>query len=245
MNSKISYPNFQDQKISIKSNENLSLACDEFISNPMSSEASLTLADILFSHKLLKGDLDVKQYKPVQLCRLVLKSSQELRISNLFELQFQKLIPKYSYSIFRGHSQKRSGDRLFVYDLNIANSSEHPLSVGLNKNYLVLPFTRRTHSGSHNQDGDHYSNFTATAAISNSNQNVFIDKGAVLVIHLLPGESVLLQAFYDSACTNMTCVIPQASPNHLPIFNLEYNYRTRAEIEQATNIKLLDQLSVN
>jgi hypothetical protein len=244
LNSKILYSEFGAQKISTKLNDHIDLICDAFTASVNSENDTITLEDILDHHQIQKEDIDVKQYKPSQFCRIALRSIEKTQLSNQFEINFEKLTPIYSYSIFQGPKQKRQGGRLFLYEIKLSNPNSVPVSVAFNKSAITAPVSRIVYWGREQQNALSYAEFK-TSEITYSDSKLFIDKGNAIVIYLLPSEAVTIQASVITPCDVRMCYVPRMKIENLPIYNLEYNYRSLDEIQQAVNVKVLDPLIAN
>lgn len=227
----------------LKSGEKLQLVCDTFSESVMNPGVnSITLEQFTSKVNKVASDIPVKKYKPQQQCRVSMLTQNKKLVSNNFLISFERLVPKYNYSI----QKRRSGSRLFLYDLTLSNPYDVPISVGIREASFTVPLYTVTSGGSKEVDKpDRYHYYSDKAQVQFSGEAKIIDKGNVKIVFLMPGESFKIHAFKDSHCKPNNCVHSKVSGNNMPIYNLEYNYRSLEEINSANQINLLEQVKEN
>lgn len=228
-------------------NDRVILKCDGFTSQMTAKDTEAISFDQLFIGKdtLYKG-IKATEYKPHQKCYISASNISRKFVSNLFEVRFHKLQPQYSYNIYNGPRSNRQGNRLFLYTLNVYNPHPVPISIALHKPAMMVPLSVAVTTGN-KEFGDHtsYRMTIEQARYTTSGKAKLIDKGNNSVIYLLPGDDFIMQAYVDKECGSRACYSNKAQDEHLPLYNLEYNYRSLNEIQAAEVIKVLDRLSSN
>lgn len=234
------------QILDLKIGERLKLYCDSFsqeITNP--GVSSLTFDQFISKSNKMIIDIPIQQYKPNQHCRVSISSGNKKIISNLFLILFNNLLPKYSYTI---HKNYRDGARLYIYNLSIKNPHSVPVSVALKKSALTVPLYENTSGGGSKEVGDrpdrthHYTASIQTSFSGNAN---IVDKGNIEVIFLLPGHEYNLLTYKDVHCKANSCTYGNMNDSHMPIYNLEYNYRSIEEINSVDSVNILGQMERN
>ncbi len=223
----------------------LNLVCENLhASFQVIENSSPTLENLAYRDEVPHKDIDIRQYSPYQTCRVTHNQDSKLLISNKFEIRFEKLSPSYKAQI---RSDNRHGGRLIVYELNLSNPHNVPITVAFNRNIKVIPFRIRTQFSNREFDGvARYHNSQEEIAFAMNGNSKLVERGHITIVHILPGEEFLLTGYRDvGSCDDRRCVYSEADRSHLPIFDLKYNYRSLEEIAQAKELKLLDQTSVN
>lgn len=237
-----SYDHLKNYQLSSNTNETISFVCDTLSSIDKQGAESISLQEFFENHSEKAFDIDLKQYKPIQLCRIARRSASEVLLSNQFQVEFEKLVPLYQPKIYKGRTESRVGQRLNLYDININNPHPVPVTVGFNKNLLkTTPMWQSQRVGRDNESTVSHP-ITHAAAAEFLNPEFVSEHGDVVLIHLPPSASIDIRVYTNVSCDDNNCIHSRVDPKDLPVYNLEYNYRTREEAQRANNIKFLDKL---